>query len=290
MVDRRAIDVATPSGGWEPPWPNVAEIEAVLPHQKWTLVGGLMTQLHGIHRGIDTLRPTSDVDMVLHLETSRGVAAETARALESLGSEFAPSIDDRNDIAHRFRRGDSTVDLATGGGDVVDVLIATTRHRRWSRSCVGKSIVTIEGGTQALKRTINARLRIVSGRTTTVSVPSPLGAVIFKAAASQTDLRDSERHLQDAAPLLAVLEDQYAERAGLTGSDGPRLQPSSAPFPTVLASGGCWRRGGGPTVRPRSRLLRQSGWTDLSSATPGTGAVLDRGQPHPPVHTGSLST
>ena len=53
MVDRLTIDVAGPPGGWGPPWPNVAEIEAVLPHDRWTLVGGLMTRLHGIHRGID---------------------------------------------------------------------------------------------------------------------------------------------------------------------------------------------------------------------------------------------
>ena len=54
VADRAVIDVLAPPGGWAPPWPNVAEIEAVLPHEKWTLVGGLMTQLHGIHRGVDT--------------------------------------------------------------------------------------------------------------------------------------------------------------------------------------------------------------------------------------------
>lgn len=122
VVERITIDVPTPPGRWAPPWPNVVEIEAVLPHAKWTLVGGLMAQLHGIHRGISTIRPTLDVDMVLHIETSHGVVAEAARALESLGYQFAPSIDDRNTTAHRFTRGDSTVDLVAG--DVVDVLIA----------------------------------------------------------------------------------------------------------------------------------------------------------------------
>ncbi len=224
MADRPVIEVAGPPGGWGSPWPNVAEIEAVLPHEKWTLVGGLMTQLHGIRRGIDTLRPTSDVDMVLHVETTRGVAAETARALESLGYEFVPSIDDRTVAAHRFKRGGPTVDLVTGGDDVVDVLIADHPAPKVIEKLRGKSMITIEGGTQALKRTINARLKIVPERTTTVSVPSPFAAVILKAAAYQTDSRDKERHLQDAALLLAVIEDPYAERAGLTGSDRPRLQ------------------------------------------------------------------
>lgn len=48
--------------------------------------------------------------------------------------------------------------------------------------------------------------------------------MILKAAAYQTDSRDKERHLRDAALLLAVIEDPYAERAGLTGSDRLRLQ------------------------------------------------------------------
>lgn len=85
----------------------------------------------------------------------------------------------------------------------------------------------------------------MSGRTTTVSVPSPFGAVILKAAAFQTDSRDSERHPRDAALLLAVLEDPYAERAGLTGSDRQRLQTLKRALPDgarewlMLAEG--WR-------------------------------------------------
>jgi len=105
VADRLTINVDTPAGGWGRLGPNVAEIEAALPHDKWTLVGGLMAQLHGIHAGIDALGPTNDVDIVLHVETTRGIASETARALESLGYEVAPSIDERSNTAHRFKRG-----------------------------------------------------------------------------------------------------------------------------------------------------------------------------------------
>lgn len=161
--------------------------------------------------------------MVLHIETTRGVTAETARALESLGYEFTPSIDDRNAAAHRFRRGDSTVDLVTSGDDVVDVLIADHPAPKVIERLHGRPMVPIEGGTQALKRTVNARLEVVPGRICTISVPSPFGAVILKAAAYRTDSRDPERHLQDAALLLAVIDDPYAERAGFAGSDRQRL-------------------------------------------------------------------
>jgi hypothetical protein len=48
MAERAIVDVPSPPGGWGAPWPNLAEIGAVLSHETWTLVGGLMTQLHGI--------------------------------------------------------------------------------------------------------------------------------------------------------------------------------------------------------------------------------------------------
>ena len=85
-------------------------------------------------------------------------------------------------------------------------------------------LVVLEGGTQALRRTVNARLQIEADRTTTLSVPAPFGAVILKAAAYQTDSRDRERHLEDAALLLAVIEDPYAERERFAGSDRARVQ------------------------------------------------------------------
>ena len=44
-IERPIIDIAAATGGWPDPWPNVAEIAAVLPIDRWTLVGGLMT--HG---------------------------------------------------------------------------------------------------------------------------------------------------------------------------------------------------------------------------------------------------
>lgn len=70
------------------------------------------------------MRPANDVDIVLHVETTRGIASETARALESLGYELSLALDDRNSTAHRFTRGESTVDVVTSGLDVVDVFVA----------------------------------------------------------------------------------------------------------------------------------------------------------------------
>lgn len=85
-------------------------------------------------------------------------------------------------------------------------------------------MVRIEGGTQALRRTINARLEIEPGIITTISVPGSFGALILKAAAYKTDSRDRDRHLRDSVALLACIDDPFAEREAFAGSDRSRLQ------------------------------------------------------------------
>lgn len=84
-------------------------------------------------------------------------------------------------------------------------------------------MVQIEGGTQALRRTIHAQLDITSGRRTVLSVPSAFGALVLKAAAHKADTRNPDRHLTDAVTLLACIDDPFAERSTIAGSDRPRL-------------------------------------------------------------------
>ncbi|MCW2545875.1 MAG: hypothetical protein JWN96_335 [Mycobacterium sp.] len=130
-------------------------------------------------------------------------------------------------------RGTSTVDLVAGaiGDESVDVLIADHPAPAVVERLRGRDLVQIEGGTQALRRTINARLEIEPGTLTTVSVPRPFGAVILKAAAYTTDSRDRDRHLFDAAALLACIEDPFAEREDFAGSDRQRLHHLRAALP-----------------------------------------------------------
>ena len=82
---------------------------------------------------------------------------------------------------------------------------------------------SIEGGTQALRRTVNAQLEVTPGTTGTISVPRPFGALILKSAAYTTDSRDQDRHLFDAAALLACIDDPFAERTEFIGSDRRRI-------------------------------------------------------------------
>lgn len=223
LPDRPTIDVEAAPGGWPTPWPNVAELCSVLPSEKWTLVGGLMVQLHAVHHRLGVVRPTNDVDIVLHVETSRGVPAQTAKALESIGYRLRVAVDPRDNTAHRFVRGTSTVDLVAGDDEIVDVLLADHPAPTVIEPLRGRDMVRIEGGTQALKRTVNARMEITPDTVTDVSVPRPFGALILKSAAYTTDSRDRERHLYDAVALLACIEDPFTERETFTGSDRGRV-------------------------------------------------------------------
>jgi hypothetical protein len=87
----------------------------------------------------------------------------------------------------------------------------------------GRKMVAIEGGTQALRRTVNARLEIIPGTVTTISVPRPFGGVVLNAAAYLTDSRDRDRHPHDVAALPACIEDPFIEREAVTGPHRRRL-------------------------------------------------------------------
>lgn len=75
------------------------------------------------------------------------------------------------------------------------MLIADHPAPRVIEKLRGHEMIRIEGGTQALRRTVNARLEILPDTVTMISVPRPFGALILEAAAYTTDSRDRERHL-----------------------------------------------------------------------------------------------
>lgn len=213
----------TPVGGWGRPWPEVADLAAAVPPAAWTLIGGLMVQLHAVAAGLPVVRPTDDVDVLLHVETGRGRAAQVATALEALGYRLRPSIDPRSGTAHRFVRDGAAVDLVTSRPDssVVDVVAADHAPPRHLERFRGYDLVQVTGGTQALRRTVLAELEITGTARTTISVPDPFGALVLKAAAHKADTRDRERHLTDAAVLLACV-DPFEDRTP-SGSDRSRL-------------------------------------------------------------------
>lgn len=109
------------------------------------------------------------------------------------------------------------------GSDKIDVMVAD--HAAPSRVQTlpgGTPMLKVEGGTQALKRTMIYDIDTGNGALS-ISVPDELGALVLKSAAHQSDSRDPDRRLTDAAALAACINDHPAERARLTGSDRSRL-------------------------------------------------------------------
>ncbi|WP_109506572.1 hypothetical protein [Nocardioides speluncae] len=229
MADPDVLDLPTPPGDWQAPWPNVAEIASVLAPGAWTLIGGLMVQLHGVSRGVGVVRPTNDVDIVLHLDPLRAVPDLVADALESLGYRLLLPLDNRAEHAHRFVRGRAHVDLVTKR-ETVDVLVAEDVAPRPTDRIRGRTLMKAEGSGQALRRLFQVRLTI-AGRRTTLTVPSALGALVLKAAAYQADSHNPERHLHDAAVLLCCLDDPYADREALSPPELERLTALAASMP-----------------------------------------------------------
>lgn len=209
---RRHVELPEPRHGWDHPWPNVFELAGALPTSKWTLVGGLMVQAHAMAHGIEAIRPTADLDVLLHIEIEPAVVSEAHNALSELGYELQPPFD-RKGPHYRYERGE----------EKVDVMSADHAAPKVRRSLRGQPMFAVEGGTQALLRTLIYEMQTRDGRCE-ISVPDELGALVLKGAAHTVDARDAGRHLFDAAVLAACVVDSVAERDRLRGSDRKRLE------------------------------------------------------------------
>jgi hypothetical protein len=73
-----------------------------------------MVQAHTLHQGLDVVRPTQDIDVIVHVETPLGGSAQAADALETLGYRLQEPVDARGRTAHRWLR----------GADIIDVVVA----------------------------------------------------------------------------------------------------------------------------------------------------------------------
>lgn len=208
---RETWDAPVPPGGWGAPWPQCVELARALPSTQWTLVGGLMVQLHSAAAGLAVSRPTADVDIVLHIETGAATTTSVTAVLTDLGYALQESID-RNAPAHRFVRGKQQI----------DVMIADHMPAARIPTIGGRKAFQISGGTQALQRTVNCRL-VVDDDPVLISIPNALGALVLKGAAYREDSRDRDRHLDDAVVLCATIKAPLATAKAMKGSDKSRV-------------------------------------------------------------------
>lgn len=248
--ERRRARLATPPGGWTHPWPNVFELARVLDADNWTLVGGVMVQAHAIAHGSPVTRPTDDLDILLHIEIDTTIAAEARGRITSLAYELREPADPRRkDSPHyRYERPSAL------GVEKIDVMTADHSAPRVRQRLRGRPMFTVEGGTQALRRTMIYEIDAGGAESYAISLPDELGALVLKGAAHLADNRDRDRHLQDAAVLAACITDHAAELGRLTGSDRKRIahsagQLSDVRHPAWLALDEPHRTAGQDTLR-----------------------------------------
>lgn len=197
-----------------PPWPQVVEIVQAIPHTQWTLVGGLMVQLHAAYAGLRLTRTTRDVDMILHIDSGAATFAGVQQELERLGYVLREPVGDGP--IHRFARG-------SRGAETIDVIVADRLSPKQHPKALRRKVFAVPGGTSALRKTVNCE--VTAGEVAVVlSIPDVLGALVLKGAAYVEDSRDRNRHLDDAAVLACAVTDPVGDRARMIGSDRRRIE------------------------------------------------------------------
>ncbi|WP_347108477.1 hypothetical protein AAHB33_16555 [Paenarthrobacter sp. S56] len=172
-----------------------------------------MVQLHSAMAGLTVIRPTVDVDIVLHLEVPSTTVPQVQGVLNALGYSLRTSIDS-SAPAHRFVRGIEQIDV------MVADRLAPSVHQRLG----GQAMFALPAGTQALKRTMYCNVSDDTGPTL-ISIPNLLGALVLKGAAYREDSRDPRRHLDDAVVLAACIDQPMAMQVAMKGSDRARVIP-----------------------------------------------------------------
>lgn len=205
---RRSITLNAYDRIWrQAPWPTAIEMSKVLPPASWTLVGGLMVQLHAKTAGLDHPRPTTDVDSILHMETESISFPRAAKALRDAGFE----LDGDTTFAYRFRR----------GNEQIDVMCSDIHKEHRGKKFEGRELFGISGGRRAMKDTWNIH---IGERGSSLIVPSVQGALVLKGAAWMEDSRNAMRHLEDSVMLFACSDEPGSILLSLSPTSRQRIR------------------------------------------------------------------
>ena len=195
-------------------WQEVVALGATLRPEQWMLIGGQMVSLYGAWAGRERKRVTEDIDVLANMEL---LTAHLQACTGALTSRGYASVPDSHGLVYRFHKRD-----AEASSVQIDLLVPDRILSKSAR--FGGPMMKIDGGTQALKRAEVVRLRVTDEPEAEISVPNLLGATVLKAAAWAADSRDPDRHAQDAAFLISLIDDIEPCRAQFTGSDRKRLR------------------------------------------------------------------
>ena len=169
------------------------------PDRDWSLIGGLMVQLHGFEHE-DDLRPTVDIDILGAAKRQPSVTEQIAAILVEKGAEVATPPRSRPDVGYRFAL----------EGEVIEIL-GPDGLRADPKTVGGLRTFGVSGGSQALSRTEPVLVRLEGTPPVVLRRPGILGAILIKArvvAKRRKEKFDSDR--QDLVRLLTYVEDPRA--------------------------------------------------------------------------------
>lgn len=128
VADRRAPIRIAPDGVEAAGlWSDLGRLATLVLPEGWTLVGGLMVQLHAYEAGETGVRATTDID-ILGDARQQAVIERIADALGRDGFVLeSPSPGDR--VSHRWRRGELIEDPSAMAGQLKG------KEQSWLRRC-----------------------------------------------------------------------------------------------------------------------------------------------------------
>jgi hypothetical protein len=210
-MDPLAVVIRPPSEDARRLWALALSLAAEFgSDREWSLIGGLMVQLHGFEHGDDP-RPTADIDVLGGARRSPRMTEEIAALLIQRGAEIADPPRSEPQLGYRFEFEGETIELLAPDG-----------LRRDPKTISGLRTFQVAGGTQALARTEIVPVSLDGEEAVAVRRPGLLGAILIKArvvAKRRGEKFHSDR--QDLIRLFGYIDDPrgLAEAGGLTGKE-----------------------------------------------------------------------
>ena len=187
-------------------WSLTQELaEALGTERQWSLIGGLMVQLHG-HEHDDVLRPTVDIDLLGAARKPPAMTEQIAALLAERGAEVAMPPRSNPALGYRFELDGETIEVLGPDG-----------LRKDPKTLADLTTFQVAGGTQALRRTEVVFVSLSGDRPVAVRRPSLLGAILIKARVVAK--RRSEKFESDRQDLIRLLSDVEDPR-GLARDEG----------------------------------------------------------------------
>ncbi len=214
MDDPAVIRLPPLAGGQAESWRALIEIAPHLGHH-WLLIGGQMVFLYEVERESTDVRPTNDIDLVVDLRIEPAALEHTHDVLTRAG--FEQDLPSPEGIAHRYRRGQATI----------DVLAPDHMGARAALSLGSGRTIEAPGTSQAFGRASLVRVELDDNTAGIVRRPTLIGALLGKVTAVTEiiSMSPAERakHVRDVDALARLLGPADRTSASLTTKERSTL-------------------------------------------------------------------